>query len=78
MGRVLHTFTRLRKKQRPKKFELNHVPLCTPQSTLDKKIFYPNWKTLEDQARMETPSRSRLCREFLLDIHEPRRPRSLP
>lgn len=44
MGRVLHAFTRLRKKQRPKKFELNHVPLCTPQSALDKKVFDPNWK----------------------------------
>lgn len=44
MGRVLHAFTRLPKKQRPKKFELNHVRLCTPQSTLDKKTFYPNWK----------------------------------
>lgn len=26
------------------KFELNDVPLCTPQSALDKEIFYPDWK----------------------------------
>jgi hypothetical protein len=44
MGRVLNIFTRFRRKPRTKKFELNHVPLCTPQSALDKKIFYPNWK----------------------------------
>jgi hypothetical protein len=44
MGRVLHAFTRLPKKQRSKKFELNHVRLCTPQSTLGKKVFDLNWK----------------------------------
>lgn len=44
MGRVLNVLTRARKKHRTKKFELNHVPLCTPQSALDKKIFYHDWK----------------------------------
>ncbi|KAJ5100893.1 hypothetical protein N7456_006945 [Penicillium angulare] len=44
MGRVLNAFIRVRERRRTKQFKLNHVPLCTPQSALDKKIFFPNWQ----------------------------------
>ncbi|KAJ5543877.1 hypothetical protein N7494_005156 [Penicillium frequentans] len=44
MGRVLNVSTTFRRKPGTQKFELNHVPLRTPQSALDKKVLYPNRK----------------------------------